>query len=125
MFTNIVTTANEFEKDEKQGGLIVARKGDLKMWQTVIATGSTVRDIQPGDKVMINASNYAVKRYDKNSVQNDLDNNPVLRYQFNYVEIDDENGKPKNCLLLNDRDILYAFEGEERDDEQKTVIAKA
>lgn len=123
MFTSVVTTADKFEKDEKQGGLIVAKKGDLKLWQTVVAVGTTVRDIQPGDKVMINAANYAVKRYDKNSVQNDLDNNPVLRYMFNFVDIDDENGNPKECLLLNDRDILYAFEGEERDDEKKIIIA--
>jgi hypothetical protein len=75
-----------------------------------------VRDIKEGDMVMINAENYAVKRYSKDSLQNDLDNNPRIRYAFNWVTIEDENGVPQECLLLNDRDIQYVFEGEERDD---------
>lgn len=32
------------------------------------------------------------------------------------MTIDDENNEPQECLLLNDRDIQYVFEGEERDD---------
>ena len=50
------------------------------------------------------------------SAENDMDNNPVLGYHFNWVTIDDENGNPQECLLLNDRDIQYVFEGEERKD---------
>jgi hypothetical protein len=45
-----------------------------------------------------------------------LDNNPKLSYRFNWVTIDDENGEPQECLLLNDRDILYVFEGEEKNE---------
>jgi len=116
LFTNIVTTGEHFEKDLMDGALIVAKKGDLKLWQRVIAVGPTVRDIKEGDMVMINAENYAVKRYSKDSLQNDLDNNPRIRYAFNWVTIEDENGVPQECLLLNDRDIQYVFEGEERDD---------
>jgi hypothetical protein len=66
--------------------------------------------------VMINADNYAVKRYNKDSLQNDIDNNPVLDYRFNWVTIDNENGEPEEYLLLTDRDVLYVFEGEERKD---------
>ena len=117
LFTSIITTGDKFEKDMVSGNVILAKKGDIKLWQTVIATGSTVRDIKIGDKVMINAENYLVKKYNKNSIQNDLDNNPSLGYRFNWVTIDDEKGEPKECLLLNDRDILYVFEGEEKDDE--------
>ena len=116
LFTSIVTTGDKFEKDFTQGTIIIARKGDMKLWQKVIAVGSSVRDIKVGDTVMINAEHYAVRKYDKNSVQNDLDNNPVLTYQFNWVTIDDKDGEPQECLLLNDRDILYVFEGEEKDD---------
>lgn len=117
LFTSIITTGDKFEKDMVSGNVILAKKGDIKLWQTVIATGSTVRDIKIGDKVMINAENYLVKKYNKNSIQNDLDNNPSLGYRFNWVTIDDEKGEPQECLLLNDRDILYVFEGEEKDDE--------
>lgn len=116
LYTSIVTTGDKFEKDMIDGNIIVARKGDLKLWQKVIAVGSTVRDIKVGDMVMINAEHFAVKRYNKNSIQNDIDNNPVLDYKFNWVTIDNALGEPQECLLLNDRDVEYVFEGEERDD---------
>jgi hypothetical protein len=114
LFTSVITTGDKFEEDMVEGNIIIARKGDLKLWQKVIAVGSCVRDIEVGDMVMINADNYAVRKYDKNSVQNDMYNNPSLGYKFNWVTIDDEKGNPQECLLLNDRDLLYAFEGEEK-----------
>lgn len=121
LFTSIVTTGDRFEKDLVQGGLIVASKGDLKLWQRVLYKGDTVRGIEAGDMVMINVDNYAVKKYDKNSIQNDLDNNRIITYNFNWVTIDDEEGNPQECLLINDRDVLYAFEGEERDDPERMI----
>ena len=117
-----------FAKTTRQNyGLIVAKQGDLKVWQKVIAIGSSVRDISVGDMVMINIANYAVKKYSKNSIQNDLDNNPKIRYNLNWVTMDDENGKSMDCLLLNDRDVLYSFEGEEKDEviqipEKKIIV---
>lgn len=116
LFTNIVTTAERFSEDLVDGGIIVARKGDLKLWQEVVAVGSTVRDIHVGDKVMIDCSHYAVKKYSKDSLQNDMDNNPVIDYKFNWVTIDNEKGEPEDHLLLVDRDVLYVFEGEEKND---------
>ena len=76
LFTNILTTGNKYEEDEKQNGLIIAKKGDLKLYQTVMAVGSMVRDVKVGDQVMINPKNYAVKKYDPNSVKEDT------RYSF-------------------------------------------
>lgn len=116
LFTSIVTTGDKFEKDMVNQGLIIAKKGDLKIWQKVIAVGPSVRDVKVGDLVMINVENYALKRYSKDSIQNDLDNNPNLGYKFNWVTIDNEEGNPQECLLLSDRDLLYAFEGEEKDE---------
>lgn len=116
LFTSIVTTADKFDKDMIEGGIIVAKKGDLKLWQKVVAVGTVVRGIEVGDMVMINATNYAVRKFSKDSIQNDLDNNPTLSYAFNWVTLDDENGNPKDHLLLQDRDVLYVFEGEEKDD---------
>jgi hypothetical protein len=113
LFTSLVTTGDKFTEDMIEGGIIIARKGDLKVWQKVIAIGSSVRDINVGDMVMINVDHYMIKKYDKNSIQNDLDNNPTLGYHFNWITIDDEEGNPQECLLLNDRDIQYVFEGEE------------
>lgn len=126
LFTSVVTTGDRFEKDMKKGGVTLACKGDLKLWQEVLFVGGSVREVKPGDKVMVNADNYAVKRYDGNSIQNDLGNNRTVEYAFRWVTLDNEDGTQQECLLLQDRDILYAFDGEERDDTievpQKRVI---
>lgn len=122
LFTSIVTTGDKYEEDMYNEGLIEARKGDLKTYQKVVAVGSSVRDIKVGDMVMINVMNYAVKRYSKDSLQNDMDNNPIIRFQFNWVQVDDEDGNPQDCLLLNDRDVLFAFEGDEVQGKKAALI---
>lgn len=116
LFTTVITTADKFEDDMTNRGVIISKKGEIKEWQKVIAVGSSVRDINVGDMVMINFANYVVRKYSKDSIQNDMDNNPRIKLSLNFVDIDDENGNPKECLLLTDRDILYTFEGEERPD---------
>lgn len=116
LFDHLLITANRFEKDMVHSGVILANKGDLKLWQTVVAVGSVVRDIKVGDKVMINPNDFAVKKYNKNSVQNDLDNNPVLTYNFPFETIDDEKGNPKDYLYISDRNVKYVFEGIEKDE---------
>lgn len=115
-FNHVLVTADKFDKDMVQNGVIIAGKGDLKLWQTVVATGSTVRDIKVGDKVMIIPDHFAVKKYNKNSVQNDLDNNPVLTYNFPFETIDNEKGDPEEYLYISDQDVRYVFEGEEKDE---------
>lgn len=116
LFDHLLITADRFDKDMIHNGVIVAGKGDLKLWQTVVTVGSVVRDIKVGDKVMINPNNFAVKKYNKNSVQNDLDNNPVLTYNFPFETVDDEKGNPKDYLYISDKDVKYVFEGTEKDD---------
>ena len=37
LFNHLLITADKFEKDMISNGVIVAGKGDLKLWQTVIA----------------------------------------------------------------------------------------
>ncbi len=116
LFDHLLITADKFDKDMIHNGVIVAGKGDLKLWQTVVAVGSVVRDIKVGDKVMINPNDFAVKKYNKNSVQNDLDNNPVLTYNFPFETMDDENGESKDYLYISDRNVKYVFEGVEKDE---------
>lgn len=122
LFTNILTTGNKYEKDEKQNGLIIAKKGDLKLYQEVMAVGSMVRDIKVGDKVMINPKQYAVKKYDPNSVKEDMGMNSTIGYNMPWVTIDDVEGNPQECLMLIDRDIEFVFDGEELDEEQSNLI---
>lgn len=115
LFNHLLVTGDRFDKDMVESGVIVAKKGDLKLWQTVVATGPTVRDLKAGDKVMIIPDHFAVKRYNKNSVQNDLDNNPVLTYNFPFETIDNAKGEPEEYLYISDNDVRYAFEGTEKD----------
>lgn len=116
LFNHLLVTGDKFEKDMVESGVIVAKAGDLKLWQTVVATGSTVRDIKEGDRVMINPSHFAVKKYNKNSVQNDLDNNPVLSYNFPFETVEDGDGTAKDYLYIADNDVRYVFEGKEKED---------
>lgn len=115
LFTSIVTTGDKFEKDVTVGGIIQQdqKKGDLKLYQKVLAVGSAVRDIKIGDMVMINPIAYVRKKYSKDSVQNDMDNNPTLSINIPTVPVTDEKGNTQECLLLTDRDIQFVFEGEE------------
>ena len=107
MFTNIVTTMNSYDEDVTIAGIIDTRKqkGALKEYQTVIAVGSAVRDIKPGDMVCINPIRYAQYKHDKSSLKDLATNNPITGYNFNVVEIDG-----KDCLLLHDQDIRYVIE---------------
>ena len=124
LFTSVITTGDKFESDVRVGGIIQQdqKKGDLKLYQRVIAVGSSVRDINIGDMVMINPINYVHKKYSKNSIQNDMDNNPILSINIPTVPLTDEEGNTKECLLLNDRDIQFVFEGEEVPDVKNPIV---
>lgn len=124
MFTSIVTTADRFVEDYTEGGIVMASRGDYKPWQTIIAVGTSIRDLKEGDKVMLNLDNYIVRKYDKNSIQNDLDNNKKVRYAFNFIKMDDADGNTGEYFLFNDRDVLYAFEGEEKEEPIKLIKPK-
>ena len=112
LFNSIVTTMNKYEEDVTNNGVIDASKteGTLKEYQTVLSVGTTVRDIKVGDVVMINPRNYAVKKYQENSIKNDIEMNPVIGYNFNIIEMADG-----QYLLLQDRDIDYIIEDYEEE----------
>ena len=116
LFTSVLVTGDLYEEDVKENGIIVFKKGDLKLYQTVLAIGSSVRDIKVGDKIVFNPEVYLVRKYNPNSIQNDFDNNKVVKANFPWVTVDDEKGNPQNLLLLNDRDIRFVFEGEEKNE---------
>jgi hypothetical protein len=121
-FTDILVTGNEYEHDEKENGLIVAKKGDLKLYQTVLAVGSMIRDIKVGDQVMINPDGYKVTKYDPDSVKEDFGMNKIIGYKMPWVVIDDTEGNHQRCLLLKDRDIEYVFVGKEVEESKETLI---
>lgn len=108
LFTGIVTTGNRYEEDMRTGGVIVANKGDLKAYQTVIAIGSTVRDIAVGDKVMIDLSHFAVMKIDPQSIKKEFDMDKVVKWNIPWITVGEQ-----DCLLINDRDVKFVFEGDE------------
>ena len=115
MFTSILTTGELYEEDVYQGSLIIANKGNLKPYQTVIAVGSGVRDIEAGDMVMINLLHFAVFSHDPNSVKEDMDiMKKVKKWNIPWIEMDDENGEVNKYLLIDNKDVEFVFEGEEK-----------
>lgn len=120
MFNSILTTMEKYEDDVVTAGNILTDrmrcKGSIKEYQTVVEVGPCVRDIKPGDKVMINPKRYAVMKHQEGSLKDGvIQDNPVIQYRFDVVEID---GVPH--LLLQDSDIMYVFEG--REEEPSPII---
>lgn len=109
MFTAIITTMDKYEHDVMtNGGLIDTTKqqGGLKEYQTVLAVGSSVRDIKVGDIVCVNPARFAVRKHQAGTLKDGIvTDNPVTTYNFDVVEMDG-----KQCLLLQDRDIDFIIE---------------
>lgn len=109
MFTALITTMDKYEHDEKTGGGLIdvtKQQGGLKEYQTVLAVGSSVRDIKVGDLVCVNPARFAVKQHQAGSLKDGvISDNPVVKYNFDVVEMDG-----KQCLLLQDRDIDFVIE---------------
>lgn len=106
LFTSILTTMNKYNKDVKVNGLIVETAGTMRPYQKVIAVGSAVREIKPGDLVSVNPERYAVKKYEDGSMHDGIiDQNKVISYNLPIVIIDG-----KECLLLQDRDVDFVIE---------------
>lgn len=113
MFTTVITTANKYGDEKTDGTLITKIKGTLKEYQTVIAVGTSVRDIKVGDVVMINPTRYAVKKHQAGSLKDGvITDNPVIGYNFNIVSIDG-----KDCLKIQDSDVDFIIEDYEEEEE--------
>ena len=109
LFTALITTMDRYDHDEiSLSGIINVNRqqGGLKEYQTVLAVGSSVRDIKVGDLVCINPTRFAVKKHKEGSLKDGvITDNPVTTYNFDVIEMDG-----KQCLLLQDRDIDFIIE---------------
>lgn len=124
LFNCVITTMDKYTEDSiNDFGLIDANKqaGNVKEFQTVLAVGSTVRDIKEGDLVYIDPTRYKVMKYKDNSIKNNVVTaNQVIGYNIPTVEI---NGS--DCMMLYDQDIKYIVEDWEKTNsliEQPKVI---
>lgn len=107
----ILTTMDLYKEDQTINGIIDASKqsGTLKEYQRVIAVGDTVRNIKEGDLVNINPKRYAQIKHKKGSLNDGIvQDNPVVNYNFNTVEVDG-----KQLLVLYDQDINFIIEDSE------------
>lgn len=105
LFNKVITTMDAYEQDQMVNGVIDSRRtqGSLKEYQTVVAVGSTVRDINVGDVVAINPTRYAVMKHEDKSLKNGvIGDNMVMGYKFNTITLDD-----KEHLMLYDQDIDF------------------
>lgn len=121
LFTGVLTTANKYETTSTKNGIIVSAKqteGQIKEYQTVVKVGSSVREIKPGDIVLINPSRYLRKKFDENSIRDDFDKNPTIEINIPTVVIND-----KEYFLIEDRDVAYIIDDcEEIPDTKPSII---
>lgn len=121
VYTQILTTANRYESDVKEGNITVITKGTLMEYQTVISVGNMVKNVSVGEMIKINPQRYIVKKYDTNSVKEDLGKNPIVGFKFPILNLDGV-----DYMLLQDNDIDYIVEDFEQipDEESKIIIPK-
>lgn len=121
MFTGVITTANTYGTDSSIGGVLdpTKMKGTLKEYQTVVAIGPNVRNVKVGDVVIINPSRYAVHKFEENTIKKDFLTNNVIRYDFNFIELDGE-----SCLKIEENDIDLILEEWEEVEQPQIEIVK-
>lgn len=121
LFTGVLTTANKYETTSTKNGIIISAKqteGHIKEYQTVVKVGSSVREIKPGDIVLINPSRYLRKKFDENSIRDDFGKNPTIEINIPTVVIND-----KEYFLIEDRDVAYIIDDcEEIPDTKPSII---
>ena len=72
LFTTIITTLDVYEEDLIENGALKVPQGSLRMYQKVLAVGSSVRDVKVGDTVLLNFGNYIVRKFKENSIKEDM-----------------------------------------------------
>jgi hypothetical protein len=121
--TRILVTGDEYSEDMyNDHGIIENKKGDMKEYQTVLEVGPMVRELKPGDRVMLNMMHFAVMQYDPNSVKNDMGMQKIKGYQFPKVELTNADGSKQECLYIDQQDIIFSFEGEEVQGKKNPII---
>lgn len=111
LFNRIVTTMDTYEKDQYINGLLDTSKskGSLKEYQTVLAVGTTVKDIKEGDVVCIDPTRYMITKHRDKSLQGNIrGDDVVVGYKFNTIKLND-----KDCLVLFDQDISFIVKDSE------------
>ena len=121
--TRILVTGDEYSEDMyNDHGIIENKKGDMKEYQTVLEVGPMVRELKPGDKIMLNMMHFAVMQYDANSIKKDMGMQKIKGYQFPKIELTKDDGSKQECLYIDQQDIVFSFEGEEVQGKKNPII---
>lgn len=108
LYTRIITTMDTYVEDQSSPGGIIdvtkLKKG-IKEYQKVLSVGTSVRNVKEGDLVCINPDRYAVRKFSKDSIKNDILENQVTKYNFNVINIDGT-----DCLMIDEADIEFVIE---------------
>lgn len=107
LFNKILTTMYTYNDVTTEDGIIDGSKeeGGIREYQTVIAVGSTVKCVKPGDLVVINPARYQIMKHKEGSLKDGvITDNPVMGYNFPILVIDD-----KPCLYLYDSDVDFVI----------------
>ena len=100
-FTTMITTLDVYEEDLIVDGMLAAPKGTLKLYQRVLCTGPLVKEIKPGDLVLLNFQNYKQLKYKNGSIKNDIEEmEQEVTYDIPRIIIND-----KLCGKFQDRDV--------------------
>lgn len=107
LFNKILTTMYTYNDVTTEDGIIDGSKeeGGIREYQTVLAVGSTVKCVKPGDLVVINPTRYQVMKHKEGSLKDGvITDNPVISYNFPILVVDD-----KPCLYLYDSDVDFVI----------------
>lgn len=120
LFTTIITTLDVYEEDLIENGVLKAPQGSLRMYQKVLAVGSSVRDVKVGDTVLLNFGNYIVRKFKENSIKEDMSaQEDEYVYDIPRILIGG-----KMCGKFQDRDVegvITDFEEFETEQVKKTL----
>ena len=121
--TRMLVTGDVYTEDMyNEHGIIESKKGDMKEYQEVLEVGPMVRDLKPGDKVMLNMMHFAIMQYDPNSIKKDMGMQKIKGYQFPKIELTRKDGSKQECLYIDQQDIVFSFEGEEVQGKKNPII---
>ena len=108
LYTRIITTMDTYVEDQSSPGGVIdvtKLKQGIKEYQKVLSIGTSVRSVKEGDLVCINPDRYAVRKFTKDSIKNDILENQVTKYNFNVINLDG-----KDCLMIDEADIEFVIE---------------
>lgn len=125
VFNSILVTAEKYELPNNMVGKIITTDHlqlGYKPIQTVVAVGSVVTCVQPGEKVYLDYNKYAIykQKQDTLSVKEDMDEHyhrQLVGYRLEPIVLDGV-----EHLLLFDRDIQFIVEDMEEIKQSSLII---